>query len=596
MTLKGTENQLEKLATEVEQLKKKVERLEAAVVEGALRPDYQRRTMQQAPTAGEEMPEKEGAQEELWSWLGKASLLPRIATISFALLIALMLRTLTDNNVIAYPVGSSIGMGYAALLIGFGWWLYTRRSRLAPVFPVCGGILLFLIVLEAHARFGALSSATGYVILLTGLVALVLLSGRYQFPFLATLGLVGAGITGFAIDFPDPSFPLLAIFLLIANGVAYLDANRQYRKETARWGLFLLTTTLWINWMIKLQMALQGGNALTAQLGASWFAPLLVLYLGVFTAMTLHRFFYLGRLTSLDIGLPTISGVLFYLAGRGVAVPWLGGQTTWVGMAGLGWLGLLFLMAIVGVYKSQVREKAACVYTFAGSTLLLLAVPDITSSLLLALPVWSVGALFLIKLSGHCEIGGIRLASYLLQVVACVAGIVAGIFSIHSPHLLLALVITSWLAVLSGLHYRISRRMPITCSAGFFAKIDPRDQTALFLLLVTVVNGFCALQLGAALALAGTSVNFGITMTGLRSVLLNGGAFLLMIAGLRGGNREILAVALAVFIGGAVKVFGYDLFQIRGIPLLMSVFSFGAAAALGSVVLSRWQQNIRQPG
>lgn len=594
MEQKGTENQVEKIAAEVEQLKQRLGRVEALMAAGEF-PVGSRQAMERQTmiSGGQTTPEEDGANEELWTWLGKASLLPRIATVSFALLIALFLRTLTDSNVIAYPLGSSIGLGYAALLIGFGWWLYSRHSRLAPVFPVCGGILIFLIVLEAHARFGALSSLTVYVILMATLVALVLLSGRYNFPFLATLGLVGACITGFAIDFPDPSFPLLALFLLMANGVAYLDSNRSHRKETARWGIFLLTAILWLNWMIKLQVALGGGHPLTSGLGASWFFPGLLVYLGAFTAMTFHRFFHLGRLSSLDIALPTMSGVLFYLAGRTVALPWLGGQTTWVGVAGLAWLGILFLLAVLGIYKSQLSGKAGCVYIFAGSILMLLAVPDITSSLLLALPVWSVGALFLINLSDHCEIGGIRLASYLLQVAACVAGIVSGSFAIHSPHLLLALVIASGLAVLSGLHYRMSRRSPINCNSGFFVRIDPRDQTAMALLLAAVVNGFCALQLGAALALAGTTGNFGAVMTGLRSVLLNGGAFLLMIAGLRSGNREILAVALTVFIGGAVKVFGYDLFQISGIPLLLSVFSFGAAAALGSVVLSRWQQGLK---
>lgn len=595
MTQSSLENRLEALAAEMEQVKEKLGRLETWIASDAVPPALRQAEARPIAATGKQpAPAEESPGEEFWPRLGRASLLPRIAAISFALVIALLLRTLTDNHLIAPQTGSSLGLGYAALLIGLGWWLYGRHSRLAPVFPVCGAMLLFLVVLEAHARFDALSSPAAYLILLATLLALVLLASRYRFPFLATLGLLGAGITGLVIDFPDPSFPLLAFFLLMANATAYLVANRPPGKETARWGLFLLTVMLWLTWVVKLLVPLEQGLPPASQLGFSWFTPCLVLYLLLFTMMTLHRTFRLKRFSALDICLPTMSALLFYPAVRAVAVP-LPGPATWVGAAGLGWSALLLLAAVLGVATSRESSKAACVFTFAGSALLLLAIPDLTSSLLLALPVWSVGALFLLKLSGHCEIGGIRLSSYLLQVTACVAGIVSGSFSTQTPHLPLSLAVVGGLTVLSGFHYRLSRRNPLSCSAGFFATIDPGDRTAMALLLVTVANGFAALHLGAALVLAGTAVDFGTALTGVQSVILNGGAFGLMVLGLKSHNKELLAVALAVFIGGAVKVFGYDLFEMRGIPLMVSVFSFGAAAALGSVVLGRWQHTLKQP-
>ena len=63
---------------------------------------------------------------------------------------------------------------------------------------------------------------------------------------------------------------------------------------------------------------------------------------------------------------------------------------------------------------------------------------------------------------------------------------------------------------------------------------------------------------------------------------------IMMIFGLLKKNREILYTAIAVVVIGACKAIGYDLFKIHGIPLVLSVFSFGAAAAVGSMVLSRW--------
>jgi hypothetical protein len=583
------EIRLEAIAAEVAQLKKHLTRVEGQLTAAGFLSPVNHAGLRQPPSssvAQTKTAEENTPAEELWSWLGKASLLPRIATISFALVIALLLRTLTDSNIIAQQTGSYIGLGYAAFLLALGWGLLKRQSLLAPIFSISGAMLMFLIVLEAHARFDALSSISAYIVLISTLVVLVALGSRYSVPFLCTLGLVGGSITAFAIDFPNPTFPLLALFLLLANWIAYMVSNYFPHKETARWGLFLMTAVLWGNWMIKLDTQ---SLVVTPDLGASWFLPFIFIYLGAFSAMTAHRAFGLGRLSFLDCLLPTMSGLLFYLAARAAVEPWQV-QPAWAGTAGLGWSALLFLASVLAVYKSRESSKAACVFTFAGSALLLLTVPDITASILLSLPVWAVGALFLVRLSSHCEIGGIRLASYLLQVVACIAAIVSGSFGLGTNHLPLSLAVAGGLTILSGFHYRISRRSPLICSTGFFAKIDPKDKTAMVLLLVTLVNGFYALQLGAALALAGTGVDFEMTITGLQSVFLNGGAFLLVVLGLRWQNKEILAVALAVFIGGAGKVFGYDLFVTHGIPLMLSVFSFGAAAALGSVVLGRRQQ------
>ena len=38
-----------------------------------------------------------------------------------------------------------------------------------------------------------------------------------------------------------------------------------------------------------------------------------------------------------------------------------------------------------------------------------------------------------------------------------------------------------------------------------------------------------------------------------------------------------------------VKVFFHDLMSMKGMPLVIGIFSFGTAAAVQSVVLGRWQ-------
>ena len=76
------------------------------------------------------------ASEALLSWVGRSSLLQRLSTICFLLVVALVLRTITDSGIINRQLGSVIGMSYAAALMVMGWFRYGRANPLAPVFAV----------------------------------------------------------------------------------------------------------------------------------------------------------------------------------------------------------------------------------------------------------------------------------------------------------------------------------------------------------------------------------------------------------------------------------------------------------------------------
>jgi len=80
----------------------------------------------------------------------------------------------------------------------------------------------------------------------------------------------------------------------------------------------------------------------------------------------------------------------------------------------------------------------------------------------------------------------------------------------------------------------------------------------------------------------------GNALLGAQSVIINLGAIVLMVSGLRRKNKEILYTGIGVVVIGACKALGYDLFKVHGLPLVFSVFSFGLAAAVGSMSLSRW--------
>jgi len=74
----------------------------------------------------EEMPE---LTEEVLGWASRNAVLPRLATVCFLMVIALVLRTITDSGLVNKLLGSGLGMGYAAALMAFGWFKYGKESR-----------------------------------------------------------------------------------------------------------------------------------------------------------------------------------------------------------------------------------------------------------------------------------------------------------------------------------------------------------------------------------------------------------------------------------------------------------------------------------
>ncbi|HEX7573184.1 MAG TPA: hypothetical protein VF514_08820, partial [Bacteroidota bacterium] len=72
-----------------------------------------------------------------------------------------------------------------------------------------------------------------------------------------------------------------------------------------------------------------------------------------------------------------------------------------------------------------------------------------------------------------------------------------------------------------------------------------------------------------------------------QSIIINLAALGLGLYAFLTRNREIRNVAILVIAVGAVKSVS-DLLGTKGVPLVLSVFSFGLAAATQSITLSRW--------
>jgi len=178
-TIENLSEQVQILTTRVEQLSDRLATIENDTI-------LRKRSVQ--PQATQTHQTDNPAYDSPPALIDTKTLLPRIATVCFLLVIALSLRTITDNQIINTQAGSVLGMAYAAILILFGWRLYGKKSRLAPVFPGCGILLLFSIILETHAHYESLSTMGAYTILFIAGATIFTMSIRYRASSLICLG------------------------------------------------------------------------------------------------------------------------------------------------------------------------------------------------------------------------------------------------------------------------------------------------------------------------------------------------------------------------------------------------------------------------
>ncbi len=587
--LTGMEVRLDALSSQVvvlsrhlEELSSRISRLEALESPGGFK------------TARSNVDEPEDfmvmSRDGMWHWISSSALLPRVATVCFALVIALLLRVLTDNSVLNTQVGTLIGIGYALGLIGAGWWLMSMKNPIGPVLPACGALLLYSIILEAHIRLSAITTMTAYGLLAVTIVLLPLIGWYYGRIGLTCLGLLGGVILAFALDFPRPLFPALMTLVLVANIMAAYAAWHQPKCGWSRWLLYVGGFLGWLFWTVKLGVVFERQMEMPVFLAGAWFLPLLLCYVLTFVIISSLAMARDKPVQVFDQVVPTLNAFLAFGAA------WTITTSSHKPSIGLGViaaiLALIHLGMAYGYYRSgKVAGGGICAFTTAGAVFLSLSVPAISGNLPLSLVSWVAIGLGLARLSTICEVGGIRILSYLMPVVATIVGVIAGLFSVNTDRVIMAMAMALILALASGFQYRWSRNNRLFCSAGFFAAIDPRDRSAIALLLVCLANGFAVLHLGSWILINAIGLETDANLlSGIDSLIINVAAIVLMAVGIRNRNGEMLAAAVLAAIIGAAKVFGHDLFHDHGIPLVMGVFSSGLVAVAGSVTIGRWQR------
>jgi len=536
----------------------------------------------------EDMPE---LTEEVLGWASRNAVLPRLATVCFLMVIALVLRTITDSGLVNKLLGSGLGMGYAAALMAFGWYNYAKESPLAPVFAACGVVLMSTIVVETHTHFQSLPLVPAYLTLMATGFGMALMSRRFNAFVPISVGVLGMCFAGTAMDYPHPFFPYLALVLYTANVLGYFAAQLK-RCSWLRWSVLVVTMIMLQLWGIRLGMLLRKGEAIPPELASAWYLPVLAVFFLTFVFLSLLGIIKAGsqKISRFDFSLPTLDMIWAFLLARHVT------EASQANVNLLGMIGLLGAAGLFGLTFWCARrdiEGAPGTNTFAiaGGALLALALPAATGAFVMSLPAISLVAITMAIVSRVRENGGLRVTTYLMNIYACLALVLVlrgdGPGATDAVNMLPAGLV----AVISIYHYQWCRRWPAPATSALFDAFDRNDRSAALLLLGGLASGFFMIRIGifqamqfVPAALQGDAFRCG------QSVLINAAAIALILFSYLRRDKEIRNVAILVTVVGAVKVFLYDLLGTHGLPLVFSVFSFGMAAAVESLALGKWQK------
>ncbi|GAC1466399.1 MAG: hypothetical protein PVSMB11_01850 [Desulfuromonadaceae bacterium] len=584
------EDRERELSARIQTLERQLERLSARMGEdGPAAPPSRAAAVVQEK--GDQLREDNDVSEEVLNWASRTSLLPRLATLCFLLVTALILRTITDSGLVNRLIGSGIGMSYAAILMIVGWYKYSTQSPLAPVFAASGAILMSIIVVETHTHFNSLPLVPAYLTLIATGIGMALISRQFNAVTPISVGILGMCFAGAAIDYPYPFFPYLSLVLFTANLLGYFAALLK-RCSWMRWSALVVSMVMLQLWGIQIVAALRKGGTAPPELAISWFLPVMAVFAITYLLLALLGIIRSGteKVSRFDLALPTLNMIWAFSAAIYV-VGAQGGSTHLLGVIGvvtaIGHLAATFWLARRGIEGAP----GASSFTFACGALLALALPAATGKFTLSLPIISMIAIFMAVMSRVWGNGMVRVITYVFHIYASIALVLAlqgdGPAATDAVNILPA----GLLACINLYQYQWCRWWPPAPGSSFFARFDHNDRSAVLLLLAGLASGFYMVRIGIyqTIQLIPGVMQRDTFLCG-QSVFINGAAIALILFAYLRRDKEIRNVAILVALVGGIKVFLYDLLGTHGLPLVFSVFSFGMAVAVESVALGKWMK------
>ena len=364
------------------------------------------------------------------------------------------------------------------------------------------------------------------------------------------------------------------------------------RASWLRWLLLILTLFMILIWDLKLNIYLSKLAPENLEFSVQGLMPSIGFLGLVFAGIALLG--VLGkvqdRISKFDVVLPVINVCWIFLAAKYAINQGLTTATTF------GWVALVAALAHLAVawwlgHRVAGGNLGTTSFALAGGLLLAFSAPMAFGHAVIASALVALLAIGMAWFSMRTSNIGLRLSSYLLQFYACSA-LVYLLWSTDGtrPSVVGALS-SGLLASIAFVHYFWSRRNPPAAGETLLHKLNKNDRGAGMLLIAALFGGFFTMRVGLYQTLdflhAATRSNFD----GAQSVLINVTAIVVLWLSLLRHNRELRNVAVILIIIGAGKVFLMDMVSLKGMPLMVSVFTFGLVAAFASFVLGRWNKS-----
>jgi Predicted membrane protein (DUF2339) len=519
--------------------------------------------------------------------LDSSSLLQIVAVLCFLLVVALGLRALTDNGLLGSHLGSILGIFYAASLIIGGHFFYRKANALAPVFCITGAVVMFSVMVEAHTRFSALPEAIAYLVLAVTGIGMATISYLNKVALPIIVGTLGMCFAAVAIGYPTPHYPYLALMLWASNILGFF-ATRLKRCSWLRWLLLVTTHFMLQLWGLKLVGVMVHSQDKPELLVPGLFIPIVALIGFTFMMIALFGIIRSGdeKISKFDFTLPAVNAAWCYVAGiYALKDPEIFGVPAAAAAV------IHFALAYWLSRRPTSNAQGTNAFTAGGLILACLSLPALFNDMLLPLPILSTLAFATCYFANRWSSGGMRISSYLLQ--AYISAIIIIEFGgsaqgqLEAPAILIAVL---FCCVISGAHFYYARQSRPPENSKIFNQYDKKDNSALLVLCASLINSFFASMIIAHYVLQYYyHDDMTVAFTATQSIIISFAAIFIMVQAFFNYNSELRNIAILILLIGGCKVFIFDMLNISGAWLVASLFSFGIAAALESLVLARWK-------
>lgn len=478
-----------------------------------------------------------------------ATVLTRVAMLSFVLLGALILRVLTQQHILGDGFGTLLGFVYAGhlILLSFLPGQPGQFARATSLFPCCGVLLGYFIALESALRAHTLSRPTA-MLLIGGFTALALgVAARHRMLSLAATALVGGmlAVVGLGLE-PDGVVLQLSLLIAVAMSAALLSWRDAW--PFLRPAIFLLLLLLLSAGPVLAHKESMNSEALDVCATVFWLL------------LAVQHLLAFRRLRAAAVWLPLSTAWLATLAGL---ERWPALAVATAGVSVLATMGTLRTARTQPESTGGIVGLAATA-VISGATGWLLLDPSGVLCALAGLALWTAAR----RSQPH------RAWSTVSATILLTAAAIRGVFTLMQTDSSYALCAGALLAAILLLHFW---RNGYSCDGT----PDSLAHGSAALVLATGLLVLFAVLRGIAGRLLPDPASFQLVQTGILAVA----AILLTFRGHAAQPRAVLYAGLVCMLLALVKIGLIDLRQLNGVHLLASLVLLGISSVAVSIIL-----------